>query len=210
MQDPKTVVEERENVEAKRGNKVCLVLSPLLPLFSHQFPFTRCVLLLICLDSEPDRIRSIAMDLKIPPSLKHEHGEMRASLEIAGHAQGKCGEAAREVARLLFPHFKREEEYALPPLDTLSVLAGGGIPESADKIIAKVDRLKVELAEMLKEHQAIAKALEALYDAATDDQRQELARFARKLLLHAQMEEQIYYPAALVIGDYLKLRTGKG
>jgi len=45
---------------------------------------------------------------------------------------------------------------------------------------------------------------------ATDDSRPELARFARKLLLHAQMEEQIYYPAALVIGDHLKLRTGKG
>jgi len=149
------------------------------------------------------------MDLKIPPSLKHEHGEIRASLEIAGKAVGKSGEAAREVAQLLFPHFKKEEEYALPPLDALSVLARGGIPENPDAIIAKVDRLRHELAEMLREHQTIAKALEVLYDAATGDQRPELARFARKLLLHAQMEEQIYYPGALVIGDYLKLKTGK-
>jgi len=150
------------------------------------------------------------MDLKIPPSLKHEHGEMRASLEIAGKAMGKSGEVAREVAQLLFPHFKKEEEYALPPLDVLSVLAGGSIPEDPDMIIAKVDRLKHELAKMLKEHQTIAKALEVLYDTATVDQRPELARFAKKLLLHAQMEEQIYYPAALVIGEYLKLRTGTG
>ena len=150
------------------------------------------------------------MDLKIPPSLKHEHGEMRASLEIATKAAGKSGEAAREVSRLLLPHFKKEEEYALPPLDALAVLAGGGLPEAPKAIIDKTDRLKIELAGMLKEHQAIAKALEDLYDAATADQRPELARFARKLLLHAQMEEQIYYPAALVIGDHLKLRTGKG
>jgi hemerythrin superfamily protein len=150
------------------------------------------------------------MELKIPPSLKHEHREMRASLEIATKAAGKSGEAAREVSRLLLPHFKKEEEYALPPLDALAALAGGGLPEAPKAIIDKTDRLKVELAGMLKEHQAIAKALEDLYDAATADQRPELARFARKLLLHAQMEEQIYYPAALVIGDYLKLRTGKG
>lgn len=149
------------------------------------------------------------MELKIPPSLKHEHGEMRASLDIAGKAAGKSGEAAREVSRLLLPHFKKEEEYALPPLDVLAVLAGGSLPEEPKAIIDKTDRLKLELADMLKEHQAIARALEVLYETATGDQRPELARFARKLLLHAQMEEQIYYPAALVIGDYLKLRTEK-
>jgi hypothetical protein len=149
------------------------------------------------------------MEMKIPPSLKHEHGEMRASLEISAKAIGKSGEAAREVARLLVPHFKKEEEYALPPLDALAVLAGGGIPENPEAIIAKADRLRYELAEMLREHQAIAKALEYLYDVATDDARPELARFARKLLLHAQMEEQIYYPASLMIGEYLKLRAVK-
>ena len=150
------------------------------------------------------------MDLKIPPSLKHEHGEMRASLEIATKAPGKSGEAASEVSRLLLPHFRKEEDFALPPLDALAVLAGGALPGEPKAIIDKADRLKVELADMLREHQAIAAALEVLYDRATADQRPELARFARKLLLHAQLEEQVYYPAALVIGDYLKLRTGKG
>jgi len=149
------------------------------------------------------------MDLKIPPSLKHEHGEMRASLAIAVKAAGKSGEAAREVVRLITPHFIKEEEYALPPLDALAVVAGGGVPEDPEAIIAKADRLRHELAEMLREHQAIAKALEDLYDVATDDSRPELARFARKLLLHAQLEEQVYYPATLVIGEYLKLTLGK-
>jgi hypothetical protein len=135
---------------------------------------------------------------------------MRASLEMATHAAGKSGEAAREVARLLLPHFKKEDEYALPPLDALTAIAEGTIPDDPAAIIAKTDRLRVELADMLKEHQAIARSLEALYDAATVDERPELARFARKLLLHAQMEEQIYYPASLVIGEYLKLKTGKG
>lgn len=149
------------------------------------------------------------MEMKIPPSLKHEHGEMLASLAIAAKAIGKSGEAAREVARLINPHFKKEEDYALPPLDALAVLAGGGVPPNPEAIIAKADRLKQELGEMLREHQAIAKALEDLYDTATGDSRPELARFARKLLLHAQMEEQIYYPASLLIGEYLKLKAAK-
>ncbi len=150
------------------------------------------------------------MELKIPPSLKHEHGEMLASLDIAAKALGKSGEAAREVARLLNPHFRKEEEYALPPLDALSVISGGSMPEHPEAIIAKADRLKRELAEMLREHREIAKALEHLYDTATGEARLELARFARKLLLHAQMEEQIYYPASLLIGDYLRLKSGRG
>jgi hypothetical protein len=150
------------------------------------------------------------MELKIPPSLKHEHGEMLASLAIAAKAIGRSGEAAREVARLIGPHFKKEEDYALPPLDALAVLAGGGLPQNPETIIAKADRLKHELSDMLREHQAIAKALETLYDTATGDSRPELARFARKLLLHAQMEEQIYYPASLLIGEFLRLRAAKG
>jgi hypothetical protein len=149
------------------------------------------------------------MEMKIPPSLKHEHGEMRALIEFSAKAIGKSGDAAREVARLMLPHFKKEEEYALPPLDSLTILAGGGIPENPEAIIANADRLKHELAEMLREHQAIAKALEDLYDTASGDQRPDLARFARKLLLHAQMEEQIYYPASLMVGEYLKLKMGK-
>lgn len=149
------------------------------------------------------------MDQKIPPSLRHEHGEMRASLEMATHFAGKSGEAAREVARLLLPHFKKEEEYALPPLDMLAVFADGGMPKDPVAIIMKADRLKADLADMLKEHQAVAKAVEKLYEAATGEERPDLARFARKLLLHAQMEEQIYYPASLLIGEYLKLKADK-
>jgi hypothetical protein len=32
------------------------------------------------------------------------------------------------------------------------------------------------------------------------------ARFAETLRLHAQTEEEVFYPTAIVIGEYLKLR----
>src|SRR5688572_11666658 len=65
----------------------------------------------------------------VPAPLVAEHRELHAQLAAAAEAGGKTGEAAREVARLLHPHFVREEEFALPPLDALSMLARGERPE---------------------------------------------------------------------------------
>jgi hypothetical protein len=32
------------------------------------------------------------------------------------------------------------------------------------------------------------------------------ARFAEKLMLHAKTEEEVLYPAAILVGEYLKLK----
>jgi len=34
----------------------------------------------------------------------------------------------------------------------------------------------------------------------------EHARFAEKLMLHAQTEEEVLYPAAILVGEYLKVK----
>ncbi len=38
------------------------------------------------------------------------------------------------------------------------------------------------------------------------ENKEEYVRVAEKLLLHAQTEEQVLYPAAILIGEYLKLK----
>ena len=43
-----------------------------------------------------------------------EHEELHAELGALTKAPGRVGEAARNVATLLHPHFVKEEEYALP------------------------------------------------------------------------------------------------
>jgi len=92
------------------------------------------------------------MEMKIPPSLKHEHGEMRASLAIAwkrgpGQERRRPGRLSR---RSINPHFIKEEEYALPPLDALAVLAGGGVPDNPEAIyLPRPTGAGTELAEML-------------------------------------------------------------
>jgi hypothetical protein len=62
---------------------------------------------------------------------------------------------------------------------------------------------------MLDEHKLIVAALRKLMQAATEEKLQGYARFAQKLILHAQMEEEILYPAAVVVGLYLKTQIQK-
>jgi len=62
---------------------------------------------------------------------------------------------------------------------------------------------------MLREHKAVVTALKKLMTAAKKEKKPEHARFAEKLALHAKTEEDVLYPAAILIGEYLKLRLGR-
>ena len=68
------------------------------------------------------------------------------------------------------------------------------------------ERLKAELPEMFREHQAVVAALEQLTAAAEKEKLPEHTRFAEKLMLHAKTEEDVLYPAAILVGEYLKLK----
>ena len=57
-----------------------------------------------------------ATAVQIPSSIMDEHREIHAELDRAARLRDRVGEAAREVAALLAPHFQREEQIALPPL----------------------------------------------------------------------------------------------
>jgi hypothetical protein len=146
------------------------------------------------------------MTFTIPNPLKLEHEELHAELVTATKAGGRVGEAANAVAKVLHEHFVKEEEFALPPLGLLSALARDKLDEDAKSVLSMTDRLKSELSEMLKEHKAIVAELENLMAAAGVEKKPEHARFAEKLMLHAQTEEEVLYPAAILVGEYLKLK----
>jgi len=149
------------------------------------------------------------MDIAIPKPLKLEHDELHADLVVATKAGGRTGEAAKAVAKVLHPHFVKEEEYALPPLGLLVELARGPIEPGMADVLMMTDRLEAELPTMLNEHRAIVAALNTLVEAAQTEGKQDVARFAEKLKLHAETEEQVSYPTALLIGRYLKAKLGR-
>jgi hypothetical protein len=146
------------------------------------------------------------MEFNIPSALKREHEELHAELAKATKEGGSTGEAAMAVAHVLHPHFLKEEEYALPPLGLLTHLTRGETTPDMKSVLKMTDKLKRELPQMLEEHKAIVGALEKLTDAAREQGKTEYIDFSRKLTLHAQTEEQVLYPAALLVGEYLKMK----
>lgn len=144
--------------------------------------------------------------MRVPTSLQHEHDELHTELDAATRLPGPTGEAARQVVRILQPHFIREQEYATPPLGLLRRLVDGTLSPAMVDVLALTDRLKDELPLMLEEHRAIEGALQHLAKVARIDDHQDIAQFANRLILHAQIEEEILYPAAILVGEYVRLR----
>jgi hemerythrin superfamily protein len=68
------------------------------------------------------------------------------------------------------------------------------------------ERLEAELPAMLAEHKAIVGALTQLQQAAVRAKRDDIVQFAQALIQHARTEEEVMYPAALLVGRYLRAR----
>ena len=62
---------------------------------------------------------------------------------------------------------------------------------------------------MLRECKDFCCGLRKLIAAAKQENKLEPAHFAVKLILHAQNGEEVLYPAARLVGEYLKLRLGE-
>lgn len=146
---------------------------------------------------------------KIPESLKAEHEELHEELVHLTKAGGKTGDAAKAVAKALHPHFVKEEELAMPPLGLLQNIATTGVRPEMAKVVELTDKLKKELPTMLKEHRAIVEALENLVKAAKQENNPHARQFAEKLKQHAKTEEEVLYPAAILVGEYVKLKLRK-
>lgn len=142
--------------------------------------------------------------MKIPDSVRLEHEQLHAKLAEATHLPGRTGEAARALARIMHPHFLREDEYATPPLGLLARLAKGQQPPDMAEVLPLVARLKDEMPLMIEEHRAITGALIQLGNVASGEGRREWAEFADELRHHAQMEEEVLYPAAILVGEFVK------
>lgn len=149
------------------------------------------------------------MNLSVPASLKTEHDDLHSNLARATRSGGATEQAAKAVAQLLHPHFLKEEEYALPPLALLAKLAEGRIEPDMAQVMALTDKLEADLPHMLAEHREIVAALKRLEEVAKAEGKHEQAHFAARLMLHARNEEEISYPAAVLVGRYLKAVLGK-
>ena len=144
--------------------------------------------------------------IAIPQSLHAEHEEIHEALKEATGLAGRVGAAAKELAAVLHPPFERENQIALPPLALLAPLAAGETPAGLQDALAMTDALRKELPRMLDEHKQIRAATERLRVAAREENAPLQEHFAEKLAAHAQTEEEILYPAAILVGDIIRAR----
>lgn len=146
--------------------------------------------------------------IQIPKSVQAEHEAIHSALVQATQATGRVGSAAKELAEVLHPHFVVEEQIALPPLGLLAPLTTGEhVPETVlSEALAMSDALKSELPRMLEEHKKIRAAVEKLRLAARAEQGTRYEQLAEHLALHAQTEEEVLYPAAVLVGDIIRAR----
>lgn len=143
------------------------------------------------------------MPIGIPGSLKEDHEAIHRALGRATRLPGRIGERARAVAEALHPHFEKEEATALPLLGLLRELALGtrltGVPR-AQRLAA---RFHGEYPRMLEEHRAFQEALDALREEASKGGKRGVVQLCRRLALHAAQEEEVFYPAALLVEKLL-------
>jgi hypothetical protein len=147
--------------------------------------------------------------LQIPRSMQIEHEALHSDLVKLTKAGGRTGEAAQKVAKVLDNHFQKENVYALPPLGLLVPLSEGKFDCGMTAVLAMTDKLQAGMPTMLAEHKGIEAALSELKNAATSENKAEGVRFADELATHAQTEEQVTYPTALLIGLYVKEKAAQ-
>jgi hypothetical protein len=147
------------------------------------------------------------MSIEIPASLRKRREALEAGLARVVGAGDDTGRAGRVLMRILRPHIVLEEEFAAPPLGLLPGLARSDVsPPEMMAVLPEAEKMKAEYDRMLADHQRIHDAVVALIDAAEREQKPEFIDFARELLDHMQIEEEVLYPASIVIGEYIKLR----
>jgi hypothetical protein len=148
-----------------------------------------------------------AAQIGIPEPMRVEHAEIHERLVAATKAPGRVGEAARALAAVLHPHFAREEQIALPPLGLLAPLARGEATPAMRAVLPMTDSLRAELPRMLEEHVRIRAATQRMGEVARAEANAEVAVLAESLALHARGEEEMFYPAAVLVGDLVRART---
>ena len=144
---------------------------------------------------------------EMPLSIKNEHDSLLKRLEVITLFQDSTGIVAIKLLELMKHHFREEENLVFPPLGLLPTMAGGKIPGESEAVIQLTEKLKPQMTHMSLEHQMIQAHLEELRQAAKKYNHPEIISFIHDVHSHAAIEEEVYFPAAILVGEYLKLRA---
>lgn len=144
------------------------------------------------------------MSLTTPKPLKQGHANLRQDINSIIAQGGKLGIKAKELLEVLSKHFKKEEKFALPPLSLLLMISEGHWEINKQTAIEMAEELRENLLEMKKDHQNINNILKDFKIIAQEENNFKAIRFCRDLEIHVEIEDQVLYPASMLVGHYLK------
>lgn len=142
--------------------------------------------------------------LVTPPSLKEEHKEIMGSLREFAINPDRTGRAIAELLDVLEPHFEKEEKLAMPVLGSISELVSGDRVTDLREIAESQVALLKEYDKMFDEHSEVRKFIVRAEKIAREEKHEEVVDLLEGLAHHARVEEEVLYPAALLVGTVAK------
>lgn len=142
-------------------------------------------------------------------SLLKEHRNLLSQMQPLTSYTDSTGQVAITLYELMQHHFSEEENYVLPPLAALPLLVSGQSQQQTEELLLLTEKFKTQLSHINAEHQMIKVLLEELNQIAARDGHPMPVGFEEDLHRHAQMEEEIFFPASILVGEYLKLQHVK-
>ncbi len=142
----------------------------------------------------------------IPPSMRAEHESVLATLQGVAARPTPEGAAAQRVIDVLKPHMATEEQFILPSLTLLPVLATGKVTPDMGWAVALADRLEAEQREVLQMHEGLSDAFVGLLAAAEEAHDEATVGFAKDLAAGDLADREVTEPTTILIGEFVRAR----
>ncbi len=135
--------------------------------------------------------------------LDEEHAELMGSLRKLSISGLSTGAAVTDLLTVLEPHFAKEEEIVMPMLALAQRLAEGDDVSihSAPRAAKEIEK---EYRTMFREHAKIRELAGRSGEAALAEKNADAVETINWLSHHAEIEEAIVYPLALLAARLLK------
>ena len=143
------------------------------------------------------------LDLRV---LHLSHAQLSAALANVSHAGDRARTVAETIAKILEPHLEREEEGVLRILGLLAPLVADEFDVEWIEDVSEWGDLEAKESALNLERRALLAAGEELLAIARTDGDDEMREFAERLILRIRLDEEVFYPAALLIRNYFYLR----
>lgn len=152
----------------------------------------------------PDRTLAGGIDQSVPENMGIVHRALLWELWDVASTGGIGGRAARSLIERLTPHFTREEElvqsvYDLARPDPPELAAGA----EAEDLAVMAAFIESGIRELRQEHEEFRPDIVELSEAAEAAYDQKLYDLALSLGAHLDIEEEVHFPAAALIGKSL-------